>query len=65
MPADEVEVVDTTGCGDVFTGAVAHRLAAGDSLANAARVAARVSALAATAEGAQSSYSSFAGALSE
>lgn len=55
-----VEVVDTTGCGDAFTGAVAHRLAAGDALVAAAGFASRVSALAATATGAQSSYQRFA-----
>ena len=54
-----VEVVDTTGCGDAFTGAVAHGLAAGSSLVDAARFAGRVSALAATAAGAQSSYRRF------
>ncbi len=52
-----VEVVDTTGSGDAFTGALAHRLAAGDSLVDAARFAARAGALAATRPGAQSSYS--------
>ncbi len=55
-----VEAVDTTGCGDAFTGAVAHQLAAGSSLVEAARFAARVGALAATREGAQSSYAAFA-----
>jgi len=55
-----VEAVDTTGCGDAFTGAVAHRLARGSSLVDAARFASRVSALAATAKGAQSSYAAFA-----
>lgn len=54
-----VEAVDTTGCGDAFTGALAHRLAAGSSLAEAARFAAQVSALAATVPGAQSSYQAF------
>ena len=56
----EVEVVDTTGCGDAFTGALAHRLAGGSSLIDAARFAAQVSALAATDHGAQSSYQTFA-----
>lgn len=54
-----VKVVDTTGCGDAFTGAVAHGLATGFSLVDAARFAGRVSALAATAAGAQSSYTTF------
>jgi ribokinase len=52
-----VDVVDTTGSGDAFTGALAHRLAAGDALVEAARFAARAGALAATLPGAQSSYS--------
>ncbi|MCC3280728.1 PfkB family carbohydrate kinase [Arthrobacter sp. zg-Y40] len=52
-----VTAVDTTGCGDAFTAATAARLAAGDSLAEAATFAARAGALAATREGAQSSYS--------
>lgn len=52
-----VAAVDTTGCGDAFTAATAARLAAGDSLAEAATFAARAGALAATREGAQSSYS--------
>jgi ribokinase len=51
-----VDVVDTTGSGDAFTGGLAHRLAAGDSLVEAARFAARAGALAATRSGAQSSY---------
>ncbi|MET4060741.1 ribokinase [Arthrobacter sp. UYP6] len=51
-----VTAVDTTGCGDAFTAATAARLAAGDSLADAATFAARAGALAATREGAQSSY---------
>lgn len=55
-----VEVVDTTGCGDAFTGALAHGLAGGATLADASRFAAQISALAATAQGAQTSYSTFA-----
>ncbi|MDN5795415.1 MAG: ribokinase [Intrasporangium sp.] len=55
-----VEAVDTTGCGDAFTGAVAHVLATGASLVEAAQFASKVSALAATDEGAQSSYRRFA-----
>ncbi len=52
----KVSAVDTTGCGDAFTAATAAGLAAGESLADAARFAARAGALAATREGAQSSY---------
>jgi ribokinase len=57
IPATPVDAVDTTGSGDAFTGALAHRLAAGDSLVEAARFAARAGALAATRPGAQSGYS--------
>jgi ribokinase len=60
VPGVAVEVVDTTGCGDAFTGALAHLLATGASLPEAARFAGRVSALAATAAGAQASYPAFA-----
>ncbi|MDG3015622.1 ribokinase [Speluncibacter jeojiensis] len=56
VPAVPVEVVDSTGCGDAFTGALAHRLAAGDRLVDAARFAALVGAIAATRAGAQASY---------
>lgn len=59
VAAEAVEVMDTTGCGDAFTGAVAHRLARGEPLVEAARFAARVAAQAATTSGAQSSYTSF------
>ena len=55
-----VEAIDSTGCGDAYTGAIAHRLASGSPLASAARFAAQASALAATGEGAQSSYRAFA-----
>jgi ribokinase len=56
VPAVPVEAVDTTGCGDAFMGAVALRLAAGDTLLEAARFAAGVGAYAATGAGAQASY---------
>lgn len=48
--------VDTTGAGDAFAGAFCARLLEGDSLADAARFAARVGAYAATGAGAQPSY---------
>ena len=57
VPPTRVEAVDTTGSGDAFTAATAARLAAGGTLAEAARFAARAGALAATLPGAQSSYS--------
>ena len=56
IAATRVDVVDTTGCGDAFTAAVAHRLADGSSLTEAAGFAAKAGALAATQAGAQSSY---------
>ncbi len=60
VPAIPVQVVDTTGCGDAFTGALAVALAEGTSLVEAARRASRVAAIAATRRGAQSSYPSAA-----
>jgi len=56
IPAVPTRVVDTTGCGDAFTGAVADSLARGEGLVTAARRAAVVAAMAAAAEGAQDSY---------
>ncbi len=56
IEAVRVEPVDTTGCGDAFMGAVALRLAAGDTLVEAARFAVGVGAYAATGAGAQASY---------
>lgn len=53
LPAPEVEVVDTTGAGDAFVGALAARLALGDMLPDAAAYAARAGAAAVTKEGAQ------------
>lgn len=51
-----VDAVDTTGAGDSFTGATAARLAAGDSLLDAARYASVAAALAATKRGTQTAY---------
>lgn len=56
IDAVAVRPVDTTGCGDAFMGAVAFRLAAGDSMVDAARYATGVGAFAATRRGAQASY---------
>ncbi|MFH9420685.1 ribokinase [Streptomyces sp. NPDC017529] len=56
VPGVKVEAVDTTGAGDAFTGALATRLARGDSLTEAARFAVRVGAAAVTKPGAQPSY---------
>ncbi|MFE2752411.1 ribokinase [Actinosynnema sp. NPDC059335] len=54
--APEVSVVDTTGAGDAFAGAVAVGLSSGSSLVEAAAFAARVAALSVTSPGAQPSY---------
>ncbi|MHA7305758.1 ribokinase [Arthrobacter sp. TMN-49] len=51
-----VTAVDTTGAGDAFTGGVAARLAAGDTLVDAARYASVAAALAATKKGTQTAY---------
>ncbi|GAA2310862.1 ribokinase [Streptomyces caniferus] len=56
VPGVRVKAVDTTGAGDAFTGALATRLARGDTLAEAARFAVRVGAAAVTKPGAQPSY---------
>lgn len=47
-PAQRVQVVDTNGCGDVFHGAYAARIARGDSVASAIAVATVTAALKAT-----------------
>ncbi|MEV4504004.1 ribokinase [Streptomyces klenkii] len=60
VPGVKAEAVDTTGAGDAFTGALAARLAAGDSLAGAARFAVRVGAASVTRPGAQPSYPTLA-----
>lgn len=51
-----VDAVDTTGAGDAFTGGVAARLAAGDTLVAAARYASVAAAMAATKKGTQTAY---------
>ena len=53
LPAPEVEVVDTTGAGDAFVGALAARLARDASLEEAVAYAVRAGAAAVTEEGAQ------------
>ena len=52
----KVAAVDTTGAGDAFTAALAFRLGAGASLAEAAAYASRVGAVAVTRQGAQDSF---------
>ncbi|WSQ09350.1 ribokinase [Streptomyces sp. NBC_01231] len=56
VPAVKVAAVDTTGAGDAFTAALAWRLGAGSSLAEAAAYASRVGAAAVTKQGAQDSF---------
>jgi len=56
VPSLTVEVVDTTGAGDAFTGALAWRLGVGDDLVTAVRFAVRVGAASVTKPGAQQSY---------
>ena len=53
IPAPEVDVVDTTGAGDAFVGALAVKLARGASLEEAASYAVRAGAAAVTKRGAQ------------
>ena len=53
LPAPKVEVVDTTGAGDAFVGALATQLARGASLEEAVAYAVRAGAAAVTKEGAQ------------
>ncbi len=56
IDSPKVEAADTTGCGDAFTGALAHGMAKGMPLVEASKLAAQAGSLAATLEGAQSSY---------
>ncbi|MGD9606494.1 MAG: ribokinase [Leucobacter sp.] len=56
VPAHRVPVVDTTGAGDAFVGAVACELARGAALADAVRFATAVAALSVQRLGAQASY---------
>ncbi|MGU3431895.1 ribokinase [Actinomycetes bacterium M1A6_2h] len=56
VPSPSVTPVDTTGAGDAFTGALASRLAAGETLSAAAAFAAQVGAYATLRVGTQSSY---------
>jgi ribokinase len=53
VPAPDVDVVDTTGAGDAFVGALVTRLARGSSLEEAVAYAVRAGAAAVTKEGAQ------------
>ncbi len=56
VPAEAVVVVDTTGAGDAFTGALAAALSAGRDLVDAARLGVRAGSYAVTRPGAQASF---------
>lgn len=56
LPARAVPVLDTTGAGDAFVGALAARLAAGATLLDAAATATSVAAFSVQRLGAQASY---------
>lgn len=56
IPADKVKVVDTTGAGDAFVGALAHFLALGLSLKESAKRAVKVASISVGAKGTQSSF---------
>ena len=56
VPAGTVEVVDTTGAGDAFTGALAASLGEGHDLLTAVRFGVRAGSYAVTRAGAQASY---------
>lgn len=56
LPARQVVVRDTTGAGDAFVGALATRLAQGDTLRDAAATGVRVAAWSVQRLGAQSSF---------
>jgi ribokinase len=55
-PSPQVPVVDTTGAGDAFIGALASRLRAGEGLANAAAFAVRAASISVTREGTMPAY---------
>ena len=56
VPAEPVEVVDTTGAGDAFVGGLVKELAAGGSLADGLRTGVRSASVAVQERGAASSY---------
>jgi ribokinase len=56
VPAEATEVVDTTGAGDAFTGALAAALSAGTDLEDAVRIGVRAGTYAVARPGAQASF---------
>lgn len=63
VPAPRVDVVDTTGAGDAFVGALAAGLAAGKNTRDAVEFASRVGAYSVQRSGTQASYPTAADAL--
>ena len=60
LPAEPVDVVDTTGAGDAFTGALAAMLSSGHGLLEATRVGVRAGSHAVGRPGAQASFATAA-----
>jgi ribokinase len=58
FPAEKVEVVDSTGAGDAFNGALAFALSTGESIERAVQLAVSVASFSVTKMGAQSSLPS-------
>jgi ribokinase len=56
VPAEPTQVVDTTGAGDAFTGALAAALSAGADLVDAVRIGVRAGTYAVGRPGAQASF---------
>jgi ribokinase len=56
LPAEQVDVVDTTGAGDAFTGALAAALSAGCDLVEAVRIGVSAGTYAVARPGAQASF---------
>lgn len=56
LPSPRVDAIDTTGAGDAFVGSLAHFLAAGSSLREAAQRAVQLASLSVTKRGTQSSF---------
>jgi ribokinase len=56
VPGEDVDAIDTTGAGDAFVGSLAHFLASGRGLRDAADRANRVAALSVQARGTQTSF---------
>jgi ribokinase len=53
VPAADAQVVDTSGAGDAFCGALAHRLAVGDPIEDAVRCATELAGRSTTHQGAR------------